>query len=156
VKARDGLYFKDLGWMCVEYVFLGMLPLWMVISVAFFLDAGELLAERLRDGTLISFAVVVLIVECRKHAFPPKDSIDKILFVAVGLLALAFVAYYANLSLYDGLVVNHAPTGGLHVSSDQRRDFSLIAVGIALLHAVVATVRDSYRKERKLRRNRGR
>jgi hypothetical protein len=70
------------------------------------------------------------------------------LLAAVGLLSLAFVAYYANLSLYDALVIKHAQMGAFSLSSDQRRNFSLIAVGVSLLHAVVVTVRNSFRKER--------
>ena len=144
-------YGREFAWAGFQYIVLGLLPLWMVGSAALFQNAGGLWGERLRDGTLISFSVVVLVVEFRNHLMGGREILDRVAMSAAGFAATAFLVFYANLTLNDALVIRSETDPDFQytsIASDQlRTSFSITSVIMALAIAATATYRHVYRAQ---------
>jgi hypothetical protein len=149
VRSTPDTYPYALGRVLFEYVVLGLVPVWMVGSFAVFGDAGPLWAERIRDGSLITFAIVILVVETRDRLLPVSDTIDRMGVWVAGLLAAAFLIFYAQLTTIDAQKAiadrDQGVYSGIEVSETLRLRSGVVAAALAVCFALVMAMRSVVR-----------
>ena len=142
-------YATVLGWQAIDYVALGLIPLWIALFTGVFGAANTMWQLRLRDGSLITFAIVIVIVESRSRLLPIAAWPDLTLLLYAIFLAAVFLIFYSMLTFDEYRVVRSTlePAKPYYsvVTDGLRTQSGVFAVVLALVFAVSASMRSVYR-----------